>query len=515
MPDDAIYQAKLAALGFTLVEDSLPMAVREFQGYARLERAAKQTVADGALYSDQLESVALDQALRYSGKSHGQLDATTKDLIDAWGQASLRCPVVIEAWKVKKPAKCGELFARLACTKENLWNWDGLPARAERVFVRDFSGFFQPLDPKGAPVRLPIGRFIDEKGFKGPKTDQVWQTRNELTPESAGLTGFPTPGSSNLTPEQKRQASTFRVIRAVYERECYGYFDALNAYDHGILSAGGFHTTFSSGELAALTAFAQSRNPSLARFHQPWGLDPAVPWGSKGAALFKSGQRKYEGSWHRPSGTAVEAPPAGDYDYYRSWHWFFRIQALTRDPAFGPVDYAFARLRLRNLLDTPFPPQEGIPKRTDGKPVRLGDVFRSELSAANLLRWHVNRPGDVVTGGQVTKGIADAVAAAIPPTGNGGEKPAVETLSDADEKALAVKLREAVPKKHTSIAVDFAALGSFPVRGVPGKPPCWSLLRTWGAGKADIEAARAFLKLGVLRSPGLLLHDNDLPDRPY
>ncbi len=517
MPDDARYRAKLVTLGFALANGSLPMAVREFQGCARLERVARETLGGSVPYSSRLESVLLDPELRYTGRAHGQLDEPTRGLIDAWEQASYRCPVVIEAWKVEKVARCGESFKRLACTVENLWDWDGLSGRAERVFARDFSGFFHPLGADGTPDTVPIGRFVDEGGFKGPKTDQVWQARHELTPRSAGLGGFPAPGQVDVTAEQARQVSTFRVIRAVYERECYGYFDALNAYDSGILSAGGIHTTFSSGELAALAAFAQSRNPDLGRFFQPWGLEPAAPWASKGAALFKPGQRKYEGSWHRPADNAVEAPPKGDEDHYRSWHWFFRIQAMTRVPAFGPVDYAFARLRLRNLLETPFrqKKEDGLPKRADGRPVLLGDVFRSELAAACLLRWHVNRPNDVVTGGLVSDGITRAVVTALPSAGNGGQETTVDALSDADERALVEGLRTAVPPKRKALLTDFAALGSFPVRGIPGKPPCWSLLGTWGAAAADREAARRFLKLGTGRSPGLLRHDDDLPERPY
>jgi|CXWL01.1.fsa_nt_gi hypothetical protein len=509
----------LVRLGFGLASSSPAAAVREFQGYASLDRAAKETAGAG-VHSDRLASCPLPPELRFKGTPNGLLEdswpeaggtRTTVELIELWDQNNLRCPLVVEAWSMAgDKAECGKELARRECVADNVWAWDQVPAPARRFFVRDFSGVFYPLG-SDAPVRWPLGKFVEkvvkpEKPggkatvYRGPYTKAPWQARVELSPGAVGLTGLPGPGTPPGSPPtaDDRALSTYRIVRAVYDRECCGYVDVFNAYDRAGLSAGGFHYTLRFGELAAYLAFLLERTAARERFCRPWGLLPRGAWNADGGGFFQAGNRTYAGTWLWP-----DPVPTADIelDLFRSWHWLARFQALSRSADLPGDDYAYARLRLRNVLETEIPSNPKIPRRGGGKPTRLGDVVRSELGAAYLLRWHVNRPADVVSHGLAGAPVVKALAAA-----NLGGK-AADALTAADVAKLTNRLAELAPR---AIRTDFAAM-----RAARSNAFCWQLLRTWGGTPEAIAAANAHLRLGEGHSPGWLLDETNLPARPY
>ncbi len=495
----------LTSLGFGIARSSLRAGVLEFQGYASLDRAAKPSLPAVGVYSDTLESIELADDQRYKDDPDGILGPQTRAALDAWKDAGLRCPVVIEAWKVGGAESCGHPMERRTCANENVWAWDDVKDPLLRLFARDYSGNFYPLTPGSPPERVAVGKYTP-KLWGGPYTKAPAKPRVELVPSLVGLAAFPPPGTEDSNPpsDADRTASTYRVIRAVYERECNGYLDSLNAYDAGLVSAGGVHYTLSGGELAAYLAYATGRAPGLASYVVPWGLEPKTVWGTDGTALFDEKQRKYATPWKRPI-------PADEKHAYRSWHAFFRFQALTRAPELPPIDYDFARIRLRNLLATPFRSSDPVPKRSDGTAATLGEVFRSELSVACLLRWHVNVPGTLVQGGFVANGLGKRIS----------EGPAVsksvDALTGADETTLYNRLTAAArdvdddPALTTDLEGAFAEIGRFPALKTLNPPVpvmCWRLLWSWGDDR--VLQAKAFLSLGRKRAPGFLMHQKGL-----
>ena len=72
----------------------------------------------------------------------------------------------------------------------------------------------------------------------------------------------------------------------------------------------------------------------------------------------------------------------------------FALNARTLEP-FRTRMWDYARLRLRDLLATPWTPQIDMadPSAPGGtRPATIGDLFTSERAVGIMARWHVNRP---------------------------------------------------------------------------------------------------------------------------
>jgi len=113
------------------------------------------------------------------------------------------------------------------------------------IRARDFSDYYRAQ----APSELwSVGRSHKDKTYWGPYTPMSQAERAcEVLPET--LIGTP---YAKLTPTER---STFGVVRAVSEVECYAFFDVGNAYDLGMESTGIFHFVIMSsgaGELAGV-----------------------------------------------------------------------------------------------------------------------------------------------------------------------------------------------------------------------------------------------------------------------
>lgn len=437
----AALQDQLNQLGFWFVrraragamERYTRWAVREFQIYAKMPRVARQTrpLASGGRYVDCLEPAA--NGAPYTGPVSGVANAATQRAIQYWLANRLRCPVVVEAWTVQR----GQ---RTALQGQNLWLHDEFTSSAPRMYVRDFSGYYGP-DPGDLVV---LGDWVTYQTWNGPRSVPPNTTRaeGEITPER--LIGAPL---ARLTPAQR---STFKVIRAVLEVECYGFFDSVNAYDNAFVSLGPCHWTLgivgedevANGELAGFLAYLRQYAPPAAeRALEFFGVRADRDWGTgaqaTGRALFDRSSRKYLG-WvsvqREDGGYARLTQTEAEGDYFKTWHWFYRwVMAGRTVPGFQRSMWPMARIRLRDIRSTPL----GVGPTN----ATIGSVFSSERAMALLLRWHIRLPGFVIHRGRATTRIRDAFtrAAAAAPRLNWGAPASAWT--HAHEAALLRGLR--------------------------------------------------------------------------
>jgi len=445
-------QRDLRELGFLLVGQPdgdfgrrTQWAVREFQLYARMAAVAQEaaTVPGApARYSARL-SPAVNPA-PYAGPASGVVNAETRAALEAWLGNRWRCPVVMEAWNL-----AGGQPATLA--HPNLWLHNELTGTVPRVYVRDFRGYY-PFPATQDPDALTVlGEYVNYLQWGGPRSEPPQHTwpEGELLPEA--LVGL---SLANLSPEQR---STYKVIRAVAEQECVGYFDCLNAYDNALVSLGPCHWTLGlvdeegvkKGELCGYLAYLHHADP--AAFDQAVGafgvrvaqdrVDQAgVPNGKR---LFQAGQRKYAG-WLAQEGEDGAYQPAStveaEANYFKSWHWFYRFSMARRTvEGFRRGMWTMARVRLRDLLSAPW--GSGVPEvpaSGGSRPATLGDMFTSERAMALILRWHIRSPAHVISSGRAGGKIRNAPARAGLP----GTAGTPTSWTDAHEAALIQGLLE-------------------------------------------------------------------------
>lgn len=437
-------QLQLIELGFTFVRRATPgvvdrltrWGIREFQIYASMEVAArrKRAVAAGTSYVDSLESVRLTH--RYDGPISGARNPETLRAIDHWRRYSLRCPVVVSAYT---EAAAGRP-ARLA--NENIWLHDEVATRGVRMYVRDFTEHYPLPAGRSRTELISVGVHTSSSGrFNGPVTmppRSCWPEA-EMLPET--LVGAP------LRSLSAAQRSTFKVVRAVAEVECFGYFDCINAWDNAFVSLGPCHWTLgivfpssiADGELCGYLAYLRQTDPgAFTRAIGSFGARTDRSWNGDGRTLFDAGARKYAG-WmavQREDGSfaPVERLEA-ELNYFKGWHWFYRFLMAARTlDGFRRGMWRMARMRLRDILSAPWSSTAGD--------ARIGDIFTSERAVAMILRWHVYRPGHMVASGRAGANLRSvrtrAVAAA--PGLNWRLPPAQWT--DAHERALVQALRD-------------------------------------------------------------------------
>ncbi|TKK80752.1 peptidoglycan-binding protein [Herbidospora galbida] len=394
-------------------------ALQEFQRYATLPASAVERFPHLPRWSDRLVALPIAVHERYRGTATGVLNAWTRFTLRHWLANGRRCPVVVEARK-------GD-----GVVADNVWRPDEVPDDTPRFHALDFSGAWKAAEPDVAGDFTPAVR----GGARSVPPIHTWQPLGEVLPEHL-LPGSPAIGDLTVA-----ALSTFKVVRAVADVECYGYFDSLNAYDNGYLSLGLCHwtaglrgnpeTAVEKAELWPYLSLLKSRDraafdEAVGRF----GLD-VVPWES---VEFNANQRKYVGRALvvQEKGDPVPLPATrSEYDVFRGWHWFHRFQMACRTvDGFRRGMWTMSRIRLRDILSIPW----------DGH--RVGDVVTSERGVALLLRWHVNRPADVCTGGQAGPGLAIARTAA----GLTGDPAG---WGDAEELALIAELVKAAPAALT------------------------------------------------------------------
>ncbi|HEY6890327.1 MAG TPA: peptidoglycan-binding domain-containing protein, partial [Solirubrobacter sp.] len=482
-------------------------AVRELQASAKLDTLAKERPGASGPYPERLSPAP--NGLKYTGPVSGVLNAETRALIDRWLAERWRCPVVVVARKLTGSTPTGVYSG-----KDNVWAADQVTATTPRMYVRDYSGYYTRPATHASETEVVLGRYVAYAGFGGPYSQAPQHTwaEAELTPEHLVGTAL---GSLSAS-----QRSTYKAIRAVSEVECMGFFDSINAYDNAFVSLGPCHWTLGvipknkpleKGELCGYLAYVAYADPDAfkrafeffgARIDADW-LDAAGhPTGQR---LFSKDQRKYTGwiSLQQDDGTYKAADlVASEGDWFKTWHWVYRFAMAGRTiDGFRRRMWHMARMRLRDLLSTPWDAASNVPDVPDGGGTRtatIGDVFSSERATAMLLRWHVFRPAHVIAGGKAGPHLQSALKRAKIPAAAGDPS----TWTDAHQRALVKALTDEVAAVGNADLVDtIGQVHDFPRWAPPHTNPRGYALDP-AVGALD-EAARSFS-----------LDSTDLPPAP-
>jgi hypothetical protein len=297
------------------------------------------------------------------------------------------------------------------------------------------------------------------------------------------------------------QRSTFKVVRAVSEAECIGFFDCVNAYDNAFVSVGPCHWTLgivsedgnaSEGELCGYLAYL--RHADAAAFDQAFGffgvrVDEDWVDGNgvaNGARLFNRGARKYAGwlALQREDGAFDRLPEReDDGNYFKTWHWFYRFVMAGRTvPGYQRRMWDMARIRLRDLLHLPW--------SDTANTVRVGDVFSSEKAAAMILRWHIRFPAHVAASGRAGSRLVGVLelARSQNPSLNWSENPA--SWTDAHEQALIVSLRTVARQAGGGLDETIKVVDEWPQWATGSNPRGFSLTPALGgllAGRSSLR----------------------------
>jgi len=451
----ASLQRDLHALGFLLAPEpngvfdlKTEWAVREFQIYAKMDRVAREdTTSQAPEYGDRLSQVPTG-AHRYSGPVSGVVNAQTRAALEHWLKESWRCPVVLDAWTTKK----GSPPAR---EMRNIWlHTEGSTDLV--VKARDFTGYFQGQ----APTDLwAVGKLARYKALLGPQStiDHAWPDA-EVLPETLVGTEW-----SALSPAQR---STFKVVRAVAEVECYAFFDVVNAYDSAIVSTGIFHFTFQhgTGELCKLLRdLAASYPGDYQRAFGFFGMDVRKP---------ASGKAEFTVHLQDDSGGYQPVTNTPEIDYIRNWHWFYRYVMIGRKvESYRRSMWARAIERIRLIRSAAFK-ESDVPAVGTGTPATIGHVFTSELAIGYLLRLHVNLPASVQRARGAADGIVDAVKEAKRSRSNlNWSLPPTQWTQDHEDALVDALI--AAPKPNAELTRSLPLILSF-----PNANPRWRMDRT-------------------------------------
>jgi len=445
-------QRLLASLGFSLAgtpraefDRETAWALKEFQCYAGLDTVATIDPQSSALsYADSLRPESNSRI--YTGAIHGMLDTETALTLRAWRDNGYVCPVVIQSWKMRGLAQ-DELL------HQNIWLPTDDKNVDHRMFAHDVSGAYRPPSSRaGSPIIL--GRYKRFEGHDGvlcsKEADSVWSPECDVTFGSLALAESTSPS----TPPSNESISTYKVVAAVAQAENQGVFDVLNGYDRAVMSLGLCHWTVFLGadaaELPAALAYLQFLDSGeFDRLFGRFGISVESAWPDAEVdpnPLYIAGQAKWA-SRVRLSGlgasakdsrypSAIPAPltQQSDANYLRNWHWFYRwVMAARTSEVLQRLQWALSRIRLRALLETPWP--NSADTRHFGT---VRNVFSSERAVAALLRAHVNKPAKIVSG----KKAGDLLLTSVRRAGLAGTNPAtwtpakVHTLNQSLETEL-------------------------------------------------------------------------------
>jgi hypothetical protein len=428
------------------------LALREYEIAARFTHAARRRADAGAaiLPEDTLEQVEIPVLSRLTGPILGTLEPEVAVALRQWVAADWCHPVVLYAVR------------RGRVTLVNLWRSDEV--KAGRVWAWDCSGQYSV----SAAHELPhfVGRWSSAY-TGGPatieddaKSGDLW-AEVALTPET--LVG---PGMAQVPPAARVTDptwSTYRVLAAVGGVEMINQFDALNAYDPGVISIGLFHWILGGGkgggELGALLALLRARD--LAAFESVmgrFGLRPTREWGDplmfdKGLGTYNCSleMRRADGLWDMVTTTKS----ANEKQWFRGWCWFYRLQMACRtNEPLRRVMWEMGRLRIRDMLALRWP----------GRDVTFAELFTSERLVAMILRWHVNRPADLQN--PESRLVTHGLPAGSPANWSGAEDAVLEAnivaaseSYDQLKKSIAVvRDNETLAHAHKSFYPDWSGL---------------------------------------------------------
>ncbi|MCP3882970.1 MAG: hypothetical protein GY701_31920 [Sulfitobacter sp.] len=420
-------------------------AVREFQCYARMANAAEEdTSSSDKRYLPRLlvnSPTPLAGRAQLAGAVTGAIDEGTRNALQAWADRLLRCPVVIYAStdnQATAPAANGANFVQLV--KENLWRHDDHGSSNPRMYAIDWSGYYAipaaqggTISANGAtfPRPIVIGDWQSYMRWQGPRSIPPRHTWNqgELLPDALTGSAWATMGAA--------ARSSFRVVRAVSEVECLGFFDSVNSYDNAFVSVGPCHWTLGiansggsgavqNGELCGYLSYLREADAGAFRDAVGFfGVRSNQAWSGNGSALFSSSSRKYAAwteqqvqtgttagglstPWRTMTQAAPQAEPEGDY--LKNWHWFYRyVMAGRVNVGYRQRMWHMARVRLRDILAVPW--GTGV-ANVGTTPATIGDVFTSERVTAMILRLHIRGPAWVVNSGHAGARLTGALTRA-------------------------------------------------------------------------------------------------------
>lgn len=424
------------------------MLLREFQIAAREQFGAQDSRTSGppdANFLTQVELHAVTPAAKLPDNffPHGLADAPTLAAIDAWllSSSRLRNSLLFEArlpGQPKNPWK--DVFAQGFCFDDELR--DTKP----RVFARDFTGRVDLL-PSGKPPLTPVGTALSRTIAVKKKAVTAYGPASRPAQSLRDFDLEHVVGKSWKDMSASEQ-STFRIAAAIANVEAGGIIDGINGYDSSVLSAGPYHYTafpaeklggLGPSELGALLAYFsfkyQTQHDELFR---RMGVCAREKWS---AALFNKSDRTYraEIGFIDSNGNFPAVATISERNWIRTWPSIYRIQfALRSSIELAAIIWPFARQRIHDLLNTPW--GEGAPPGA----TTIGDVFKSESTVAQLLRWHVYRPTHIVESGKSGYVPGKLVAAA------GLAKKPVSTWKDADEEKLSAAFASAGKNKETA-----------------------------------------------------------------
>jgi hypothetical protein len=444
-------QQDLITLGFLEPNESTPgsfdnilkWAVREFQIMGSAPDMGGAKLSDPG-YTGPLSAAKLTRHTLTGNEIYtkgdgisGVAGTATAAAIDAWISAKLRCPVVFQSYDVIPPPRTKQTPRpppTFDLIEEGFWR-ASRTLRASpsgrgrvRVFACDFTGAYDaapvpsagrvPPAPSGARS-FPVGR----RNVFGKGTHQTigpYSTIGDtFVAPSRAVVGISPTTLVNKTVLTASELSTYSVVRAVAQVECGGLFDSLNAYDGERVSAGLYHLGaftpiknpaggVAKGELGAFFAYVKSQAPAVFdALLGSRGVAVVENWGD--ASVYNTSQSKYEAQFSLQGDGGAFAPvTAGtDADFLRNWTWFYRFEMGFRTiEQLRLLWWPYARQRLADILSTPWPD----PAPGGGTTVTIGSIFRSELSAAVILRWHVLAPGNIVSGGKAGAVVRQAFA---------------------------------------------------------------------------------------------------------
>jgi hypothetical protein len=386
------------------------------------------------------------------------VDDKTRDALTAWKTAKLRCPVIFQARAKQRKGEAGWPTIK----QQGFFFHDELRDTKPRVFVRDFTSPDNLL-PDGKPPLIVVGTaypWYDKIGIYSGIAQSLHSVGRFDPNHLIGKSW------DELTPLQR---SNFRVVAALAEVESNGVFDGINAYDSCVLSAGPFQFTafpttalggtgLGAAEFGALLAFWATRGTSeYPVFRDSLGVAPGKPWS---IGLFDTDHRTYANDirFAASNGTFVAPTAVPQRDYIRTYYAFYRVQAALRfATSLKSSLWPYARQRVADVLSADW--------QTEAPPgaTKVAHVFKSELSIALLVRWHIFRPGHVISGGK-----AATVPQQIVKTAKLEKKP-IDTWDAKDE----LKLVDAFKKVHVATLRGKSALSLKTTLGVVSNWAKW------------------------------------------
>jgi hypothetical protein len=358
---------------------------------------------------------------------------------------------------------------------------------------------------------IVVGDFVPFDQWSGPRSvppKHTWSPEGELLPEH--LVGVPL---NQLTPPQR---STYKVVRAVGDVECIGFFDCVNCYDNAFVSVGPCHWTLGiiaagqvdEGELCAYLAYLRHADPGA--FHEAiefFGMRAAEDWVRNGVPdgddLKVRGARKYVGwmAQQDESSNFVRMPKDEAHgNYFKTWHWMYRFVMAGRTvEGYIRRMWHMARVRVRDIRDVPWANVEPAVASVGNRTPTIGDVFTSERATGILLRWHVRSPGSVVSRGAPGDRIRGALTRARQAAANLNWNGDPAGWTDAHEVALVNGLMDEAQVNAKNYFDTLEAVNAWPV--------------SWGNNPRKFTLAAAIGRLANTRR-SLNFDANDLPPAP-